>query len=140
MFDRIEVAAGVVTNAEGRILICRRKGELEGLWEFPGGKREKGETFQQCLERELMEELDLAVEAGESLGSILRRDGGRMIWLVFVSAKLKPDSAPLSLHVHGKAAWVLPEEMPAYAFCPADESFLKQYLPTLAALKTGVSR
>ena len=54
MFDRIEVAAGIVKNAEGRYLICRRKGSLEGLWEFPGGKREKGETFQQCLERELM--------------------------------------------------------------------------------------
>ena len=51
MFDRIEVAAGVVRNTEGRFLICRRKGALDGLWEFPGGKREKGETFQQCLER-----------------------------------------------------------------------------------------
>ena len=130
MFDRIEVAAGVVKNAEGRILICRRKGELEGLWEFPGGKREKGETFQQCLERELMEELELAVEAGETLGSVLRRDGERTIWLVFVSAKVK-EEAELALHVHGKAAWVLPEELEQYEFCPADASFLKSYLPTL---------
>ena len=130
MFDRIEVAAGVVKNAEGRILICRRKGELEGLWEFPGGKREKGETFQQCLERELMEELELAVEAGETLGSVLRRDGERTIWLVFVSAKVK-EEAELALHVHGKAAWVLPEELEQYEFCPADASFLKSYLPEL---------
>lgn len=130
MFDRIEVAAGVVKNAEGRILICRRKGELEGLWEFPGGKREKGETFQQCLERELMEELELAVEASETLGSVLRRDGERTIWLVFVSAKLNED-AELALHVHGKAAWVLPEELEQYEFCPADASFLKSYLPEL---------
>jgi len=122
------VAAGVVTNAEGRILICRRKGALEGLWEFPGGKREKGETFQQCLERELMEELDLAVEAGETLGSVLRSDGEKNIWLVFVSARVKESSA-LALHVHGKAAWVLPEEMEQYEFCPADAAFLKQYLP-----------
>lgn len=130
MFDRIEVAAGVVKNAEGRILICRRKGDLEGLWEFPGGKREKGETFQQCLERELMEELDLPVEAGDTLGSVLRRDGDRTIWLVFVSAEAK-ETAELALHVHGKAAWVLPEEMAQYEFCPADASFLKSYLPTL---------
>ena len=130
MFDRIEVAAGVVTNAQGRMLICRRKGALDGLWEFPGGKREKGETFQQCLERELMEELELAVVAGETLGSVLRREGEKTIWLVFVSAKLK-DSANLILHDHGKAAWILPEEAPQYEFCPADQSFLNSYLPTL---------
>ena len=123
MFDRIEVAAGVVKDDEGRILICRRKGELEGLWEFPGGKREKGETFQQCLERELMEELELPVEAGDTLGSVLRRDGDRTIWLVFVSAKLK-GGISMILHDHGKAAWVLPEDMNQYEFCPADKAFL----------------
>ena len=126
MFDRIEVAAGVVKNAEGRILICRRKGELEGMWEFPGGKRERGETFQQCLERELMEELELPVTAGPSLGSVTRRDGERTIWLVFVSAEVSGD-VPLHLHVHGDAAWVLPQEMAQYEFCPADQMFLNQH-------------
>ena len=130
MFDRIEVAAGVVRNAEGRILICRRKGELEGLWEFPGGKREKGETFQQTLERELMEELELPIEAGETLGSVLRREADRTIWLVFVSGTVQKDAC-LALHVHGEAAWVLPEEMEQYTFCPADAAFLKSYLPAL---------
>ena len=125
MFDRIEVAAGVVTNAEGRMLICRRKGALDGLWEFPGGKREKGETFQQCLERELMEELELPVKAGDSLGSVLRSDNGKDIWLVFVSAEVNGD-VPLHLHVHGDAAWVLPEEMKNYTFCPADQAFLNR--------------
>ena len=125
MFDRIEVAAGVVKNADGRILICRRKGELDGLWEFPGGKREKGETFQQCLERELMEELELPVKAGDSLGSVLRSDNGKNIWLVFVSAEVNGD-VPLHLHVHGDAAWVLPEEMKNYTFCPADQAFLNR--------------
>ena len=131
MFDRIEVAAGVVSDAEGRMLICRRKGALDGLWEFPGGKREKGETFQQCLERELMEELELPVQAGDTLGSVLRREGEKTIWLVFVSAKLK-DTTDLVLHDHGKAAWILPEEASQYEFCPADQSFLNSYLPTLA--------
>lgn len=126
MFDRIEVAAGVVRNAEGKILICRRKGSLEGLWEFPGGKREKGETFQQCLERELMEELELPVKAGESLGSVMRTESdGRMIWLVFVSAEVQGD-VPLQLHVHGDAAWVMPDEMSDYTFCPADQAFLNR--------------
>ena len=123
MFDRIEVAAGIVKDAAGRILICRRQGELEGLWEFPGGKREKGETFQQCLERELMEELEIPVTAGGTLGSVLRSDNGRTIWLVFVEAELAGD-VPLKLHVHGDAAWVTPEEMKQYTFCPADQAFL----------------
>ena len=130
MFDRIEVAAGVVRNAEGKMLICRRTGALDGLWEFPGGKREKGETFQQCLERELMEELELKVEAGETLGSVLRQEGDRTIWLVFVSAVLKDDH-PFILHEHSEAVWVTPEELAQYSFCPADQSFLNHYLPTL---------
>ena len=81
----IEVAAGVVRRADGRVLICRRTGRLEGLWEFPGGKLEPGETPAQCLERELMEELDLRVHAGETLGEVEREEDGRIIRLVFVS-------------------------------------------------------
>ena len=125
MFDRIEVAAGVVKDSQGRILICRRKGELEGLWEFPGGKRERGETFQQSLERELMEELELPVKAGPSLGSVTRKEGDKTIWLVFVSAEVCAD-AQLTLHVHSGAEWVYPSEMDQYTFCPADQAFLNQ--------------
>ena len=84
----IEVAAGVVRDKTGRVLICRRKGALDGLWEFPGGKREPGESFADCLRRELLEELDLAVEPGETLGEVVRQEDGRVIRLVFVAAAL----------------------------------------------------
>ena len=70
----IEVAAGVVRRADGRVLICRRTGRLEGLWEFPGGKLEPGETPAQCLQRELMEELDLRVHAGDVLAEVEREE------------------------------------------------------------------
>lgn len=123
----IEVAAGVVRRADGRVLICRRTGRLEGLWEFPGGKLEPGETPAQCLQRELMEELELRVHAGEALAEVEREEGGRMIRLIFVAAvPLGTDT--LSLHVHGKAAWVLPSEMNEYAFCPGDRAFLDRGL------------
>ena len=59
----IEVSAGIVYDREGRILICQR-GEGRNnahLWEFPGGKREAGESAADCLVRELMEELQLPV-------------------------------------------------------------------------------
>lgn len=122
----IDVAAGVVRRADGRLLICRRKGALDGLWEFPGGKLENGETLRQCLERELMEELSLSVIAGEPLAQITREEGGRRIRLSFVPAELDPaqSNGALSLHVHGKAAWVLPNELSAYPFCPADQAFI----------------
>jgi A/G-specific adenine glycosylase len=63
------VAAGVIWNGERRFLIAQRPldGMLGGLWEFPGGKCEAEETLQDCLRRELMEELDVEVVVGDLL-------------------------------------------------------------------------
>lgn len=123
----IEVAAGVVRRDDGRVLVCRRTGALEGLWEFPGGKRELGESLAQCLERELWEELELRVTVGEALGEVIREENGRVIRLVFLSAVPQPlHAGPPALHAHGKAEWALPCELNRYAFCPADRAFLDQ--------------
>ena len=105
------------------MLICRRTGALEGLWEFPGGKREPGESFAECLRRELMEELELPVTVGATLGEVRREDNGRELRLVFLSAAPSGDNA-LHLHVHGKAEWVKPEQLGNYTFCPSDQAFL----------------
>lgn len=65
----VEVGAGVVWRDETTFLVARRKeeGMLGGLWEFPGGKREPGESFPDCVRRELREELDIEVAVGELL-------------------------------------------------------------------------
>ena len=67
----IEVAAGLVFH-EGRLLITQRPttGHLANLWEFPGGKREPDETFEECLRRELREELAIEIETGALLADL----------------------------------------------------------------------
>ena len=67
----VDVTAGVIWK-NGRLLITRRppKGLLGGLWEFPGGKRERGETLGQCLAREIREELGIRVVVGRHLVSV----------------------------------------------------------------------
>ena len=68
----IVVGAAVVTNRKGEVLIAQRreKDMLGGLWEFPGGKQETGETIQQCIVRELKEELGINTETGDFLVTV----------------------------------------------------------------------
>ena len=71
----VEVVAGVLQDARGRILLARRTEgrDLAGLWEFPGGKREPGETPEAALARELHEELGIDVAIGEPVACIRHR-------------------------------------------------------------------
>jgi A/G-specific adenine glycosylase len=67
-----DVTAAVTVREDGCILVAQRKQDamLGGLWEFPGGKREEGETLEACLRRELQEELEITVEVGERLTKV----------------------------------------------------------------------
>ena len=71
----IHVLAGVLTDARGRVLLARRTEgrDLAGLWEFPGGKREPGESAEQALAQELEEELGIRVELGAPLITVPHR-------------------------------------------------------------------
>jgi len=63
----VVVGAAVIRDRRGRVLIAQRKPEglLGGLWEFPGGKLERGETLEECVAREILEELGVVIEVGE---------------------------------------------------------------------------
>jgi 8-oxo-dGTP diphosphatase len=123
----VEVVAGVLQDARGRILLARRTEgrDLAGLWEFPGGKREAGETAEAALARELHEELGIEVELGAALISVpqqyphkrLRLDVRRI-----ASWRGTPKG-----HEGQALAWVPQHKLASYAMPPADR-------PVVAAL------
>ena len=67
-----KIGVAVIQNLQGQILIDRRpnRGLMGGLWEFPGGKVEQGETVTECIKREIQEELGIEIEVGEHLITI----------------------------------------------------------------------
>ena len=81
---RLQVAVGVIKNASGQVLIALRDESLHqgGLWEFPGGKLEPGETAEQALVRELHEELDISVQTASPLLTIQHQYPDRAVQLL----------------------------------------------------------
>jgi len=106
-----QVAAGVLFRQDGRVLVARRaKGDfLGGLWEFPGGKREPGETLRQCLARELREELGIEVEVMERLLTLRHAYTHFRITLHAFLCVLR-DGEPRCLEC-ADVRWVLPAEL-----------------------------
>ena len=121
----IEVAAGVVLNGKGQMLICQRTGELEGLWEFPGGKRETGESFAKCLVRELWEELCLRATVEHELCRMTFVGEGKEILFSFCLARAEME-ASIMMKVHRDVRWVTQKELNQYPLCPADAEFVKR--------------
>lgn len=118
-----EVSAGLVFHS-GKLLITQRysNSHLGGLWEFPGGKREPGETFQQCLARELREELGIQVEVGALFEEVTHAYPEKTVHLQFFLCRLtEGDPQPL-----GCAAlkWVTRDDLTAHEFPAADASLL----------------
>ena len=117
---RVRVVAAVIRR-EGLILVTRRLpgGPLGGLWEFPGGKVEAGESEPDALAREIREELGCDVSVGREL---FRHDHDYPhvhVELVFYACTLRPGAMPRCLGV-AEIAWVSPEELDRREFCPAD--------------------
>ncbi len=133
----IVVAAAVIENREGRILIARRKADitLGGYWEFPGGKLEEGESPYECAVRELREEMDLHIEAGDVLIETTYDYGDRVVRLIAVKALMV--GGHIRLHDHDDIRWVTVHEMGDYLFAPADEAVVDHLLETHRRHPTG---
>ncbi len=116
----IHVAAAVITDARGRILLAQRTDarDLSGLWEFPGGKCEPGETPEAALVRELQEELGITVQVGPALINVPQEYPDKRLRLD-VRRVTAWQGTPRGME--GQAlAWVAPGELTRYAMPPAD--------------------
>ena len=109
----------------GKILIAKRnlKKDQGGLWEFPGGKVEKGENDEQALKREIEEELDAEIEVEKYIGKTKFQYPEKEIELIFYKAKLLSDN--IKLIEHEEYQWITADQVVQYEFAEADKIILK---------------
>ncbi len=123
----LQVTAGLVWDGP-KILITRRPPgiHMEGFWEFPGGKKEHEENLEQCLRRELMEELGLEVKVREQFARAIHEYEDRIVDLYVFNCDI------VSGRATGKESqeirWVRPEELNKYCFPPPDAAIIKKIL------------
>jgi len=121
----IDVAAALVFR-DGKLLITQRpvSSHLGGLWEFPGGKRENHETFQDCLVRELREELGIEVAVGNLVESIVHTYPEKTVHLAFFHCRWQQNEPrPLGCPAF---RWVGADELAQCTFPAADATLLQR--------------
>ncbi|HWW03541.1 MAG TPA: 8-oxo-dGTP diphosphatase MutT [Candidatus Acidoferrum sp.] len=118
-----DVAAALVFR-DGKLLITQRYtgAHLGGLWEFPGGKREPAETFEDCLVRELREELGIEVVVGELVESLTHEYPEKTVHLRFFRCQWKQNEPePLGCPAF---KWITAPELDEHTFPAADARLL----------------
>ncbi|MBR6779878.1 MAG: (deoxy)nucleoside triphosphate pyrophosphohydrolase [Clostridia bacterium] len=121
----VQVVAALLWD-ENRFMICQRPAhKARGLlWEFVGGKVENGESKQQALVRECMEELGVTVDVGDVFMQLVHEYPDICVELTLYNASIR-DGVPQKLE-HNDIQWIKPAEIGQYDFCPADEEILKE--------------
>jgi mutator protein MutT len=119
----IEVSAALVFRSDKLLITQRHVGShLGGLWEFPGGKREPGESFEQCLVREIREELGVTISVGELFEEIAHEYPEKSVHLKFFICKLLAgEPQPLDC---AAVRWVNAAELAGFEFPAADAQLL----------------
>ena len=120
----VEVAAALVRDESGRYLITRRRSgsHLAGLWEFPGGKREPGESLEEALRRELTEELSARFVVGEKVDTVRWEYPERTVVIHFYHCRL--ESGTIEPREAQTMAWVAPDRLGEFDFPPADRELI----------------
>lgn len=115
-----------VIQRDGAYLICKRPEHKRhgGLWEFPGGKVLPGESREDAIRRELVEELGVQTE---SVGSTLHavRDPGTPFLILFATVKIKGEPQPVE---HTDVRWCSLPGLSRYSLAPSDQRFVEEHL------------
>lgn len=133
-----DVCAGVIWREDGRILIAQRPLDdlLGGLWEFPGGKTQAGESLTDALRREIKEELGIEIEVGRSLAMIKHTYTHFRISLYAYHARYvsgRPQNLEVANH-----AWVRLDDLNQYPFALTDKKIIKNLLEEKDLFQTPI--
>lgn len=117
------VVVAAVIEEDDRFLVTRRPAgvHLEGLWEFPGGKCEPGESHEACLARELDEELGARARVGAEIYAVTHDYRDRRIELHFHRCRLLDPAQP---RLGQEMRWVARDDLASLAFPPADRELI----------------
>jgi A/G-specific adenine glycosylase len=118
------IGVAVIWNKDKQVLIDRRRQEglLGGLWEFPGGKIEPGETIEECIKREILEELDIEIEVGDRLIQVNHAYSHFRVTLnVHHCLYLRGEPKPIECD---EIRWVTLDEIEQYPFPKANEKII----------------
>ena len=124
-----QIVIAAVIQRDGCILIARRKqGKMHpGKWEFPGGTLEEGETYKQCLKRELQEELAIISEIGDLI--CISEHSYTPDWTIkLLVYRTTVVSGSFTLNDHEEIRWVKPEELTNYEFTEGDRPIVEKLI------------
>ena len=129
---RIDAAIAIVLR-ENLLLICQRKHDdtFGGLWEFPGGKKERGETLEECLARELREELRIVAQPVHALVPVEHDYPAVRVRLhPFICQHLAGQPQTIECQ---QFRWIAPQQLGEYEFPPANESLLEEIVSYMSS-------
>lgn len=131
MQKQIRVVGAVIVR-NGAVLCAKRGplGSLAGLWEFPGGKIEPGETARAALEREIAEELECTVDVNDELTTTTHEYDFGIVTLTTYWCRLVEGDPKLT--EHAEVRWCRPSELGGLNWAPAD-------IPAMAMIAAGAS-
>lgn len=129
--SRIPIVVTAAIIVRNSLVFAARRGpgkHLAGMWEFPGGKIEVGESPEVCLQRELHEEFGIRTRVDSLVGMNTHDYGSKLVQLL--AFRVEHLSGEFELRDHDELAWLDPEDLPTIDWAPADVPLVDQYLAT----------